>query len=256
MPWHRGYTGVRVYPAAVVRDLSCEVGVQDRAEVGQLRIGEFSRRVGVPIPTIKYYLRQGLLSPGSLTSPNQATYGPHHEHRLRLVRALSELGGVPLARVRAVLVAMTAPDVTTLGVLRALREHEPEPEPEHGPDHEQARTAVLETLTRRGWLISPDDPEVRKLIATALASRSLGHAELAVEALDAYAEASERAARVEARYVADGHDPRERAERAVVVALLGDALQSSVRRLALEGAMRTPRTGGPALRRQGPKARS
>ncbi|MGW1491728.1 MerR family transcriptional regulator [Streptomyces sp. NPDC002402] len=211
-----------------------------------MRIGEFSRRVGVPIPTIKYYLRQGLLSPGSLTSPNQATYGPHHEHRLRLVRALNGLGGVPLARVRAVLKEMTAPDATTLGVLRALREHETEPEPDQkpGPDYDRARTAVLESFARRGWRTSPDAPEVRKLIATVLASRSLGHAELATAALNAYAEASEHTARGEARYIAQGRDPRDRAERLVMAALLGDALQASVRRLALEEAVRTTRAPG------------
>ncbi|MFI2619106.1 MerR family transcriptional regulator [Streptomyces sp. NPDC018584] len=209
-----------------------------------MRIGEFSRRVGVPIPTIKYYLRQGLLSPGTLTSSNQATYGPRHEHRLRLVRALSELGGVPLARVRAVLTAMTEPDPTPLGVLGALREQEREPDSGHDNDHDQdhdgARAAVLETLTRRGWQISPETPEVRKLINAVLAARSLGHAELATAALDAYADAGERTARVEARYITGGRDSRHRAERAVMAALLGDTLQTSLRRLALEETLRVP----------------
>ncbi|MEU1021958.1 MerR family transcriptional regulator [Streptomyces sp. NPDC005904] len=229
-----------------------------------MRIGEFSRRVGVPIPTIKYYLRQGLLPPGILTSPNQALYGPRHEHRLRLVRALSELGGVPLARVRAVLKAMTEPDPTPLGVLRALREQdggpdrerkpvpelhsepEPEPEPEPdphpdaGPEHDRSRAVVLETFTRRGWRISPDASDVRKLTTAVLAVRRLGHADLATAALDAYADAGERTARVEARYIAEGRDPRQRAERAVMAALLGEALQASVRRLALEEAVRAP----------------
>ena len=37
-----------------------------------MRMAELSRRTGVPVPTIKYYLREGLLPPGERTSPNQA----------------------------------------------------------------------------------------------------------------------------------------------------------------------------------------
>jgi DNA-binding transcriptional MerR regulator len=39
-----------------------------------MRIAELSRRSGVSVPTIKYYLREGLLPPGERTSPNQALY--------------------------------------------------------------------------------------------------------------------------------------------------------------------------------------
>ena len=37
-----------------------------------MRIAELSQTTGVPVPTIKYYLREGLLPAGELTSPNQA----------------------------------------------------------------------------------------------------------------------------------------------------------------------------------------
>ena len=56
-----------------------------------MRIGELSKAAGVPVPTIKYYLREGLLAPGELTSPNQASYGEAHIRRLRLIRALVDL---------------------------------------------------------------------------------------------------------------------------------------------------------------------
>ena len=49
-----------------------------------MRIAELSRQSGVPVPTIKYYLREGLLPAGELTSPNQASYGETHLRRLRL----------------------------------------------------------------------------------------------------------------------------------------------------------------------------
>lgn len=58
------------------------------------------------MPTIKYYLREGLLAAGELTSPNQAHYGPGHERRLRLIRALLDVGGLSLAAIGEVLQAM------------------------------------------------------------------------------------------------------------------------------------------------------
>ena len=39
-----------------------------------MRIGELSRLSGVPVATIKYYLREGLLPPGVHSHPNQANY--------------------------------------------------------------------------------------------------------------------------------------------------------------------------------------
>ena len=70
-----------------------------------MRIAELSRRAGVPVPTVKYYLREGLLPPGRATAPTQAQYDETHEQRLRLVRALVEVAGLSLAAVRRVLAA-------------------------------------------------------------------------------------------------------------------------------------------------------
>ena len=39
-----------------------------------MRISELSARTGVPVATIKYYLREGLLPEGERTAPTQATY--------------------------------------------------------------------------------------------------------------------------------------------------------------------------------------
>lgn len=76
-----------------------------------MRIAELSRATGVPVPTIKYYVREGLLPPGELTSPNQAQYDQGHVRRLKLVRALIEVGGVSVAAVRDAVRRIDAPDV-------------------------------------------------------------------------------------------------------------------------------------------------
>src|SRR5260370_33337848 len=72
-------------------------------------IADRSRDSGVPVPTIKYYVREGLLPPGELTSPNQAQYDEFHLRRLRLIRALAEVGGLSIAAVRDLLAAAESP---------------------------------------------------------------------------------------------------------------------------------------------------
>jgi DNA-binding transcriptional MerR regulator len=68
-----------------------------------MRISELSRQSGVPLSTIKFYIRSGLLPSGELSHPNQARYGPAHLSRLQLIRALREVAGLPLEVVRDVL---------------------------------------------------------------------------------------------------------------------------------------------------------
>lgn len=65
-----------------------------------MKISELSRRSGLSVPTIKYYIRAGLLAPGARTRPNQAEYGPDHEQRLALIRGLVEAAEVSIEDVR------------------------------------------------------------------------------------------------------------------------------------------------------------
>ena len=74
-----------------------------------MRISELGEVTGVPVHTLKYYLREGLLMPGLATSRTRAEYGDEHVERVRLVRALVDQGGVALAGVRAILEALAAP---------------------------------------------------------------------------------------------------------------------------------------------------
>src|SRR5699024_12270417 len=67
-----------------------------------MRMAELARHSGVSVPTIKYYMRQGLLQPGHRTGVNQAEYGDRHLDRLRLIRALTSVAGLPLSEVEEV----------------------------------------------------------------------------------------------------------------------------------------------------------
>lgn len=73
-----------------------------------MRMAELSTVSGVPIPTIKYYLREGLLPAGDRTSATQATYDDAHVRRLRVIRALLDTGA-SVAGTRHVLATLDEP---------------------------------------------------------------------------------------------------------------------------------------------------
>ncbi|MGE5281379.1 MAG: MerR family transcriptional regulator [Chloroflexota bacterium] len=68
-----------------------------------LRIGELAEASGVPVPTIKHYLREGLLPEPVKTSRNMAYYPPEFVDRIRLIKQLQEERFMPLKAIRSVL---------------------------------------------------------------------------------------------------------------------------------------------------------
>src|SRR3954453_18454825 len=84
-----------------------------------MRISELSRVSGVPVATIKYYLREGLLPAGIPTSLTSASYDERHVDRLNLIRALVDVGRVPIARVRQVVTALEQPPTSWHDLLGA-----------------------------------------------------------------------------------------------------------------------------------------
>ena len=87
-----------------------------------MRISELAARSGVPVATIKYYLRERLLPPGSLTSATQATYDDAHVERLRLIRALVDSAGLSIAQTRRVLQSVDSPPESVHDLLAVASE--------------------------------------------------------------------------------------------------------------------------------------
>jgi len=74
-----------------------------------MRIAELSRHSGVPVTTIKFYIREGLLPVGERSHRNQAQYGEVHLQRLDLIRALREVAGLSIDVVRGVIAQLDKP---------------------------------------------------------------------------------------------------------------------------------------------------
>lgn len=196
-----------------------------------MRISELARTAGVPVATVKYYLREGLLHEGVLTSPTQARYDDSHVARLRLVRSLVGPGGLSIAVARDVLAAIDAPPADSfdlLGVAAAAvrRPTEVRPHPE-----------VHALMERWGWPVEEKECAEHQLLADALAAFEGAGFDPPDGILDVYARAMDDVARAELAHV-----PRESVAAAVRYVVLGVVLQEPVllalRRLAEAAAAR------------------
>jgi DNA-binding transcriptional MerR regulator len=201
-----------------------------------LRISELSAASGVPIPTIKFYLRERLLPPGRPVAANQADYGEDHLRRLRLIRALAEVGGLPLATVRKALEAVDdqrLPMHEALGI--AHRALAPDPGTTHDPGVLEAREEVDRFLGELGWQVSRDAPGRHELAVALATLRRLGWPEASVRSFERYAEVADRLAVAEVRTTTPGGASRvETMERVVIGTVVFEAVLSALRRLAHE----------------------
>jgi len=77
--------------------------VAAHTEKSLLRMGELAEASGVPAPTIKHYLREGLLPEPVKTSRNMAYYPPAFVDRIRLIKQLQEERFMPLKAIKSVL---------------------------------------------------------------------------------------------------------------------------------------------------------
>ncbi|HEX6228339.1 MAG TPA: MerR family transcriptional regulator [Solirubrobacterales bacterium] len=73
------------------------------AEKSLMRIGELAEASGVPVPTIKHYLREGLLPEPVKTSRNMAYYPLEFVDRIKLIKQLQEERYMPLRAIKSVI---------------------------------------------------------------------------------------------------------------------------------------------------------
>jgi DNA-binding transcriptional MerR regulator len=200
-----------------------------------VRIAELSQRTGVPVPTIKYYLREGLLPPGERTSWNQASYDDAHVARLKLIRALVDVGGLSIAATRELLARIDAPGTAVREALGKAQYAMTGPR-DHVEDAAwaAARAEVQALLRRRGWEVRPTNPARQTLTEVLATLHRLGQDDL-LDLLDDYAEAAERLARAEVALLARRAELDSMVEGVVVATVLGDVLLAALRRLAQEG---------------------
>ena len=178
-----------------------------------MRISELSARSGVTVPTIKYYLREGLLPEGERTSATQATYADLHVQRLRVVRALID-SGVSVAETRKVLEALDHPSANPHDLLGAAHAAVT-PAGDGEVDIAEAERLVGPL----GWEPGMCDANVLTAVARALQGLERAGFRVPEEVMAVYLDSVQRIARAEIAGV-----PTESIEAAVRYVVLGSVL--------------------------------
>ena len=193
-------------------------------------MAELAERSGVPVPTIKFYLREGLLPRGEAQGATRASYDLSHVRRLRLIRALVDVAGFGLDRVRGVLDRLDDPTLSLHEALAAAHQQlSAQPVQEPSPE---SRALVADLVTTTGSAADPTGAHATA-VAAALDAMAAAGQPISPEGLARYAGAMAAVAEAEVGLVA----PENRDE-AVTYALLGSVLAEPVllglRRLAHE----------------------
>lgn len=176
-----------------------------------VKIADLSEETGVAVASIKYYVREGLLPPGEHSGRNTVSYDASHARRLRLIRALREIGSLPVDAIRSILAT--------------------------ADDQEKSLHNALGAVQR-----SLGSSEVSDVLATA---REVGHPDVA-ELLPAYRRAAADLAALEVAWLGrHSSEVFDVAERSVVGTVLGDALLTAVRREEQRAASRSAFETGP-----------
>ncbi|MFB7266092.1 MerR family transcriptional regulator [Streptomyces nojiriensis] len=218
-----------------------------------MRLAELSERSGVSIATIKYYLREGLLPPGRRVSATTADYDEGHLRRLRLVRAMIQVGQVPVARVRMVLGHVDDESLgrtMRLGAALWALPHEPEPADGEGGGGDggggdggedaataAARAEVDQLLRTLGWSTARElgefSPVHRSLVSAVATLTRLGYSWDAA-LMAPYARLMHQVAVRDLDFVETFATEAEKAETAVAATILFQPVLKALHRLAQE----------------------
>ena len=191
-----------------------------------MRISELSTQTGVPVATIKFYLRESLLPEGVRTSATQAQYDESHVARLRLVRALLGPGGLSVAAAHRVIQAIEEPPASVHELLCVAARAVARPGVVTDGD-----PRVEELMQRCAWQIDEKDHPTYAVLEEALRALDEAGFELPEGALDVYVEHMRQIAEYEIENV-----PTDSPTAAVRYVVLGTVLIEPVilalRRLA------------------------
>jgi DNA-binding transcriptional MerR regulator len=192
-------------------------------------ISELAGRANVSVPTIKYYLREGVLMPGRAVSSTRADYQELHVRRIALIRALAGLG-LSMAQIKSIVRLIDNPGrslFATLGTATAALSHPTEV----ARNHDFSRAAAALTALD---LVVPDDLPAVAQLDHALADAEAAGVPMTDDRLRAYAPHIKAIAAYDIDQM-----PLESAPAAIEYAVLGtifyEPILAALRRIAHAG---------------------
>ena len=206
--------------------------------MSSVKIAELSQRSNVPVATIKYYLRLGLLPAGEYTAKNQADYDESHVSRIRLIRSLIELGRMSIADVTNVLAAVDD-DSTTIHDAFGVAQDAMVPEQRRDTPEYQKAIAIARKFVRRHRFKIRSHAAVISMLADALVALSFqASGTLPADVAEAYLDSMVPHIRSQAEFeIANlpADDERSSMVEYTVVGTIGfEIAMNAIRRMALE----------------------
>lgn len=215
-----------------------------------MRLSELSRRSGVSVATVKYYLREGLLAPGTPVTARQAEYDDEHLRRLRLIRALLTVGGMTISQARDVLAVADDPAFgrhERLGIAQYMLPPQvapPEKDDPQQPEWDATHRQLRDVLADLGWRVNDEAPAINSLTRAVVTLRALGYA-FPLDYVRQYALAMHPIAEVELGVI-EGYPVLEEAiEASVAYTMLNEPILLALRRLAHEDVSARLHDSGP-----------
>jgi DNA-binding transcriptional MerR regulator len=193
----------------------------------------------VSVPSIKFYLREGLVPAGVPVSARKAEYSEEHVRRLRLVRAMLTIGKMTVAQVRDVLAVADDPAFTRherLGIAQYMlppRVEVPAQDSEERAGWDEMRAQIRDELRALGWRFEETAPALDMLTQSVVTLGDLGY-DTSVEHLRRYAEAIHPMAEAEYAVIEQYEQIEEAIEATVAYTVLVEPILLALRRLAHE----------------------
>ena len=197
-----------------------------------MRISELADASGESIPTLKFYIRKGLLPPGDAVASNRAEYGARHLSRLELIATLKNELGMSLDRIAEVFEAaagggeqllrsgLDAAHSARHGSSRS-KEDSRSKEEQEDPHRAQARCALRRVCDELGWAHPEGDPALNQAADALVPILRASPGDRPEEFLPAYARAMKQVADEE---IPDTFDPEAEPWDAFKYAVLGTYL--------------------------------
>lgn len=126
-----------------------------------MKIAELEELTGVPIGTLKYYIREGLLPKGELSFSNQAQYNQFHIDRVKHIKLLQDIGGLSISKIKEIIKHLDSevPDRQSAfqQLMLKLRNHKYSED--NIPDNIQNELdKIKKILDDNSWNYYPNDP--------------------------------------------------------------------------------------------------
>lgn len=195
-----------------------------------MKISELSEASGVPVPSVKFYLREGLLAPGVALNARESAYDDSHLRRLRLIRGLIQVAGTSIEQIRQLLEIIETPDqaaIEVVGRASAALSSRQAGATAIAPEDTKAVEALLDRL---GLPYVAGSANLRMLAAALDLANQVGLPSTD-EQLAAYVRAARETARADFDRV-PWDDPQKAAEWAVLGTVLYEPVLMALRRLA------------------------